>query len=180
MNKLTRFGGRLTKYTRVPLQLAMVSPFLRIPLLATISTSDLRCYLTGSMNLKRPEPTAGMRHVALNVEHIAECEHFYVELLGMVVEWRPDADNVYLTSGNDNLALHRAGKVSAGQQRLDHIGFILQNPTAVDDWYAFLNAQGVVMRSEPRTHRDGARSFYCEDPGGNVVQMIFHPPIAAG
>ena len=30
--------------------------------------------------------------------------------MGMQVEWRPDPDNVYLTSGNDNLALHRVEK----------------------------------------------------------------------
>ncbi len=57
--------------------------------------------------MDRPASTLGMRHVALNVTDIAICEHFYVGLLGMKVEWRPDADNLYLTSGNDNLALHR-------------------------------------------------------------------------
>jgi catechol 2,3-dioxygenase-like lactoylglutathione lyase family enzyme len=50
----------------------------------------------------------------------------------------------------------------------------------VDRWYAFMEAQGVTLRTAPRTHRDGARSFYCEDPAGNVVQIIFHPPISAG
>jgi hypothetical protein len=30
----------------------------------------------------------------------------------------------------------------------------------------------------PRTHRDGARSFYCFDPAGNLVQFIYHPPIS--
>jgi hypothetical protein len=33
------------------------------------------------------------------------------------------------------------------------------------------------MRTEPRTHRDGARSFYCYDPEGAVVQVIHHPPV---
>ena len=36
------------------------------------------------------------------------------------------------------------------------------------------------IKNEPRTHRDGARSFYCLDPDGNVVQMIYHPPISKG
>ena len=43
--------------------------------------------------MKRPEATAGLRHVALNVKNLEACERFYVELLGMQVEWRPDADN---------------------------------------------------------------------------------------
>ena len=127
----------------------------------------------------RPPPTAGLRHVALFVEDLEACERFYVDLLGMTVEWRPDADNVYLTSGCDNLAMHRASPraVPAGPQRLDHIGFILHTPEDVDVWYEFLCAQGVTMKTAPRTHRDGARSFYCLDPGGAAVQMIFHPPL---
>lgn len=96
----------------------------------------------------------------------------------MQVEWRPDPDNVYLTSGNDNLALHRATEKADGPQRLDHIGFFLAKPEHVDEWYDFLLANKVEMRTRTKTHRDGARSFYCYDPDGNIVQMIFHPPLA--
>ena len=129
--------------------------------------------------MERPAATLGMRHVALNVIDLELCEHFYVDLLGMTVEWRPDEDNVYLTSGNDNLALHRveATPASAGQ-RLDHVGFFIASPEQVDDWHNFLKTNGVEIKAAPRTHRDGARSFYCADPEGTVVQIIFHPPIA--
>jgi len=130
--------------------------------------------------MKRPAATAGLRHVALYASDFENCERFYVELLGMQVEWRPDPDNVYLSSGNDNLALHRSEQDFSAAQRLDHIGFILDSPEAVDDWYEFLLANNVEMRTKPKTHRDGARSFYCYDPDGNVVQMIYHPPLAKG
>lgn len=130
------------------------------------------------MSVERPKATAGMHHVALFVEDLAACEHFYVELLGMRVEWRPDPENVYLTSGSDNLALHRLKADYSGPQHLDHIGFILNSPDEVDQWFAFLREHGIIMKTNPRTHRDGARSFYCLDPGGNTVQMIFHPPLA--
>ena len=130
--------------------------------------------------IKRPEPTAGMRHVALFVKNFAETEKFYVDLLGMHVEWRPDEDNVYLCSGNDNLALHRAQENAAidSFQKLDHIGFIIKTMDQVDEWFEFLKANDVKLRNEPRTHRDGARSFYCYDPDGTVVQIIYHPPIS--
>lgn len=129
--------------------------------------------------MPRPPPTAGMRHIALRVNDLEAAEHFYADLLGMQVEWRPDVDNVYLSSGNDNLALHRStSDLGAATQTLDHIGFILKRPEDVDAWYDFLVAQGVEMQSSPRTHRDGARSFYCVGPQNVIVQLIFHPPIA--
>ena len=130
--------------------------------------------------MKRPEKTLGMRHVALNVGDLEACEQFYVELLGMAVEWRPDVDNVYLTSGNDNLALHRVRDLTLAEsgQRLDHLGVFIASEAQVDVWYEFLKASHVVIMAAPRTHRDGARSFYCADPEGTVVQLIYHPPIA--
>lgn len=130
--------------------------------------------------MNRPEPTLGLRHVALQVRGLEACERFYSELLGMRVEWRPDADNVYLTGGADNLALHRGtgAPADAAQQRLDHIGFMLGKIEHVDLWHAYLKAHGVHILKEPRTHRDGARSFYCLDPDGNTVQLIYHPPLA--
>ena len=130
--------------------------------------------------MERPGAMAGMRHVALFVEKFDECEHFYVMLLGMAVEWRPDQDNLYLCSGCDNLALHRAPEpIPKGQrQKLDHIGFVIDRQDAVDQWFQFLKDHGVVLLTEPRTHRDGARSFYCQDPDGTMVQIIWHPPIS--
>jgi len=129
--------------------------------------------------MQQPPPVAGLRHVALNVRDLTVMEGFYCGLLGMRVEWRPDADNVYLTSGSDNLALHVAPQADeGGAQRLDHIGFILRRAEDVDAWYTFLSGHDVPVEKPPRTHRDGARSFYCRDPEGNLVQMINHPPIA--
>ena len=130
--------------------------------------------------MNRPETTIGLRHVALQVRDLSACERFYVELLGMRVEWRPDADNVYLTGGSDNLALHRASgaPAEAALQRLDHIGFMLRQVEHVDAWHEFLSAQGVTILKAPRTHRDATRSFYCLDPDGNCVQLIYHPVLA--
>lgn len=80
-------------------------------------------------HFKRPAATAGMRHLALNVNQLESSVDFYTRLLGMRIEWQPDEDNYYLTSGNDNLALHRATKdIEQGSaQSLDHLGFIIDN-----------------------------------------------------
>ena len=126
--------------------------------------------------MQRPSHT-GLRHVALNVRDLAAMKRFYVDLLGFAVEWEPDADNVYLSSGLDNLALHRAA-CAARDSALDHIGLIVRAADDVDEWAVFLEGRGVALATKPRTHRDGARSFYFCDPDGNAIQIIHHPPIS--
>ena len=129
--------------------------------------------------VKRPSQHLGLRHVALFVEDLQSCVDFYTALVGMEIEWQPDDDNVYLTSGTDNLALHRwQGESMPAAQVLDHIGFVLPSMEAVDEWQAFFVANDVKIIKAAKTHRDGARSFYCLDPAGTLVQMIFHPPIS--
>ncbi len=129
----------------------------------------------------RPPNTLGLRHVALFVAKLPECVEFYTKLLGMHIEWQPDEDNFYLSSGHDNLALHRApggAGTAQGPGRLDHIGFILSEMDDVDRWHDFLQGHGVRILAAPKTHRDGARSCYVEDPDGVVVQLIYHPPLS--
>lgn len=126
----------------------------------------------------RPPAHGGMRHVALFVADLEACLRFYRDLLGMQIEWQPDADNIFLCSGVDNVALHRTAEAPQGQQRLDHIGFILKEMHDVDPWHAFLRLNDVPIAQPPKTHRDGARSFYCHDPAGTLVQLIYHPPIS--
>ena len=128
---------------------------------------------------------AGLRHLALNVRDLPAMKRFYVELLGFVVEWEPDPDNVYLSSGLDNLALHRSTALATdrsasagGAGALDHLGLIVRTPDEVDRWATFLEGCGVPMSAKPKTHRDGARSCYFADPDGNRVQIIHHPPIS--
>ncbi len=131
---------------------------------------------------ERPAETAGMRHLALNVNKLEDSLYFYTRLLGMTVEWQPDEDNYYLTSGNDNLALHRAQKnIEPGSaQSLDHLGFIIDSKQDVINWFDYLKQENIEMLTEVKDHRDGARSFYCKDPDGNVVQIIYHPPLSVG
>ena len=125
---------------------------------------------------------AGLRHLALNATNLEAMKHFYTELLGFAVEWEPDPDNIYLSSGLDNLALHRSGSGASGAAApgaLDHLGLIVRAADDVDRWAAFLEARGVTIDARPRTHRDGARSCYFSDPDGNKIQIIHHPPISS-
>lgn len=117
-----------------------------------------------------------LNHVALVCADIEACEAFYGGVLGLSVVWRPDPDNVYLSSGADNLALHKGVPQAGGA--LDHIGFSVGGPDLVDAWHERLRAASVPIAAAPRTHRDGSRSLYCRDPGGVLVQLIYLPPQA--
>lgn len=125
----------------------------------------------------------GLRHLALNVRDMRAMTAFYVDILGFQVEWAPDADTVYLTSGRDNLALHRSAAAPAAASEapgaLDHLGLVVGSADIVDAWAAFLGEHGVALDMRPTTHRDGARSCYFRDPDGNRLQIIHHPPISS-
>jgi catechol 2,3-dioxygenase-like lactoylglutathione lyase family enzyme len=124
-----------------------------------------------------PAPHRGLRHLALYCTQLEATVHFYKDLLGLNIVWQPDADNVYLSYNDDNLALHRAplNFKANDAQRLDHLGFFLNTKADVDEWHTYLKENKVIIKAPPKDHRDGTRSFYCADPEGNAVQMIYYP-----
>jgi catechol 2,3-dioxygenase-like lactoylglutathione lyase family enzyme len=122
----------------------------------------------------------GLRHVALNVRDVQKSIRFYSSVMEMKVEWMPDEENAYLSSGQDNLALHQLpkGKEPGPVQLVHHIGFVVRKLENVDAWADKIRNHGITLAQEPKTHRDGARSFYFNDPDGLLIQLIYHPPIS--
>lgn len=126
-----------------------------------------------------PVATRGLMHLALNVGAFEETVRFYRELFGMRVVWQPDADNVYLSSGRDNLALHRARELRAtAGSAPDHLGFFVESPERVFAIAETLGRTGVPIVHPPTRHRDGSCSLYIRDPDGNVVQILCGPNAA--
>ena len=122
----------------------------------------------------------GLRHVALNVKDVRRSVDFYSKVFLMQIEWKPDEDNVYLTSGQDNLAIHKLpqGSEPGPLQTVHHIGFVVRRPENVDEWAERIRSLGIPLAQEPKTHRDGARSIYFQDPDGLLIQLLYHPPIS--
>ncbi len=123
----------------------------------------------------------GMRHIALKVREIKRSKDFYRKSLGMEVVWEPDPLNVYLSSGCDNLALHEvtqeSGALSSDRQ-LDHFGFVVESAERVKELENEFRAQGVKIVHPFKIHRDGSASFYCADPDGIVIQMLYEPHLS--
>jgi catechol 2,3-dioxygenase-like lactoylglutathione lyase family enzyme len=127
------------------------------------------------------EGLKGMRHIALRVKDIRQSKNFYQEILGMEIVWEPDPQNVYLSSGCDNLALHefsRGTDFSSEGERLDHLGFVVESIERVRELEQELRAKGVKIIHPFKIHRDGSASFYCADPDGTLIQMLYEPNLS--
>ena len=124
----------------------------------------------------------GFRHVALNVTDVEVSKTFYQTWFGMRIVWEPDAGNVYMSSGVDNLALHQIPHekmpVDHQTQFLDHLGFVMESPESVDQLYERVVQAGVEILHHPKHHRDGSYSFYLADPDRIVIQILYEPTIS--
>ncbi len=127
--------------------------------------------------------TRGLRHLALRVRDIQVSQAFYERLFDMKVVWQPDPENVYLSTGVDNLALHQVpaeelDKFSVStDQPLDHLGFLMDSPERVNALYREVSEQEVTIVKHPKQHRDGSFSFYLADPDSNTIQVLFEPQV---
>jgi catechol 2,3-dioxygenase-like lactoylglutathione lyase family enzyme len=123
----------------------------------------------------------GMRHIALKVTDMVRSKPFYRDVLGMDVVWEPDPQNVYLSSGCDNIALHEVSQnfvKGAAEQQLDHLGFVVETIEGVKELESAFRARGVTIIHPFKLHRDGSASFYCADPDGVVIQLLYEPTLS--
>jgi glyoxylase I family protein len=122
-------------------------------------------------------------HVLLIVNGLAECVHFYEEVLGCVVESSmPNYGMVELRAGSSHLDLVDAASPQGawakpavtGGRNADHVALRLKRggPRELRDHLA---ARGVAI-AEQRIEDDGTTSFYVRDPSGNTIELIAAGP----
>ena len=133
--------------------------------------------------MKHTGKTRGLRHLALRVHDVKVSQAFYERHFDMRVVWQPDPDNVYLSTGEDNLALHQVPTeefekfASSPNHPLDHLGFLMESADRVNALFQEVNAHGVTIVHPPKQHRDGSFSFYMADPDQNTIQVLFEPNV---
>jgi catechol 2,3-dioxygenase-like lactoylglutathione lyase family enzyme len=132
--------------------------------------------------MSRIKGITGMRHIALKVKDAARSKQFYRDFFGMAVVWEPDRQNIYLSSGCDNLAIHEVPEsflTTAVEKQLDHLGFVVDSIERVKELEGAFRSQGVEIVQPFKVHRDGSASFYCADPDGIIIQLLYEPTLSA-
>jgi catechol 2,3-dioxygenase-like lactoylglutathione lyase family enzyme len=122
--------------------------------------------------------TRGLRHLALKVSDVDASRQFYERVFGMRLVWQPDPENAYLSSGVDNLALHRGDHGAADVQAMDHLGFIVESIAEVESAWDWAQSAKLDIVHPFKHHRDGSVSFYIRDPDKNVIQVLYEPSIS--
>ena len=91
-----------------------------------------------------------VHHVAIEVADVAESLRWYRERFSCEIEYKDDTWAL-LKFGNMSLALVTTG------QHPPHIAFVTER---------------AGEHGELKTHRDGTRSVYIDDPAGNAVELL--------
>lgn len=130
------------------------------------------------------EPRAlfdGLKHVHLKVSDIERSKAFYVNGFGMTpvrsaydgkllsLTTPGTGDSLVLSEGVPAGFLDFAGDAVAGDSAaIDHIGFVLKDPAALDEAIEHLVSVGatLVCTLRPRTE-----SAFLRDPDGYVIQI---------
>lgn len=133
--------------------------------------------------MQEKKKTRGLRHLALRVRDVRVSQRFYERLFDMKIVWQPDPENVYLSTGYDNLALHQVSPEDLNQfnlspvHPLDHLGFLMDTPESVDALFKEVTEEGITIVKPLKRHRDGSYSFYLADPDSNTIQVLFEPTV---
>ena len=110
---------------------------------------------------------AGVHHVSINVQDVAEAGTFYVDVLGLEQLDRPDFGfpGMWLRSEGQEIHLMQVENHQAPEGQ--HFAFLVDDIEAV---IAELTDRGVKV-SKARALPGGARQAFLKDPSGNMLEI---------
>ena len=99
----------------------------------------------------------------------------------MKVVWEPDDRKGYRSSGCDNLALQEVAEGFARiaeDGQLDPLGCIVESMERACALEREFVGRAVTNIHRCKIPRDASSSFYCADPNGLVMQMLYEPQLS--
>jgi catechol 2,3-dioxygenase-like lactoylglutathione lyase family enzyme len=126
-------------------------------------------------------PITGVSHIAVYTSNASAAEHYYVHDIGLKKGSDPEnpAGVRYYVNPTQFVEVLPLPS-NAGNNRLDHIGYITTNAEAL---HAFLAAHKYTVPANVEKGSDGSRWFDVQDPEGNKVEFVQpspHPISMAG
>ncbi len=131
--------------------------------------------------ISQPEiPIWGVRHVAIRVKDIEAARTWYEGVLGMTVEDEFPGRALFVRFGphyHHDLAIFLADDTAAAPEQnsvgLAHIALLVDTLAGVRQWYKYLKAKGIDVRS---SDHGVTRSIYFDDPDGNPFEIYCDNP----
>lgn len=118
--------------------------------------------------MRAPLKVTGIDHVVLHVRKLSRSKKFYVELLGMEVQYENNWQ-VFMRCGNQMVALFKVDKgerISAGDE-MNHMALRLRSGQ-----YKKVKAILIEAGIEVSGRRGDSRCIYFSDPDGHRLQLL--------
>ena len=116
-----------------------------------------------------------LNHLHLKSHDIAASRAFYERYFGFRF-FAQHGDGAFLTDdANFLVAIFPYKADDTPLPEWFHFGFCVGSSDVVEKLYARMKKDNVPFSSELSTWGDGAVTFYCVDPGGNKVEVGYHP-----
>ena len=103
-------------------------------------------------------------HIALSVPNIGDAVRFYVHSFPQSNILHQDDTWAFLQVDSLKIAF------VLEEEHPPHLAFRVDSEEELNRLASKSNATIVI-------HRDGSKSFYEDDPGGNAIEVIFYPPV---
>lgn len=116
-----------------------------------------------------------LNHLDLSVPDVAAAVSFFETGFGFSLLQTKGRDGMAIMNGSGGFVLVLTRAAEPYYPKTFHIGFLQPSEEAVLAAYARVIAAGIDAPNPPSSMR-GSLGFYCNVPGGILVEVSFRPP----